>query len=59
MVMVLGAQEGILQRLQSSVEQEETCWREKLEQSQAELREVGKNKHYISVPHIYTAPLTF
>lgn len=41
----VGAQEGILQRLQSSVEQEETRWREKLEQSQTDLREVGKNKH--------------
>lgn len=37
---VLAETEGILQRLQSSVEQEETCWREKLEQSQAELREM-------------------
>uniref|UniRef100_A0A673KDU8 Kinectin-like n=1 Tax=Sinocyclocheilus rhinocerous TaxID=307959 RepID=A0A673KDU8_9TELE len=42
---VLAETEGILQRLQSSVEQEETRWREKLEQSQADLREVGKNKH--------------
>ncbi len=42
MLLVLGAQEGILQRLQSSVEQEETCWKEKLERSQADLREVGK-----------------
>ncbi|XP_058604657.1 kinectin isoform X4 [Onychostoma macrolepis] len=37
---VLAETEGILQRLQSSVEQEETCWREKLEQSQADLREM-------------------
>ncbi|XP_052476058.1 kinectin-like isoform X2 [Carassius gibelio] len=37
---VLAETEGILQRLQSSVEQEETRWREKLEQSQAELREM-------------------
>lgn len=33
-------QEGILQRLQSSVEQEESRWRVKLELSQGELREV-------------------
>uniref|UniRef100_A0A671RZV0 Kinectin-like n=1 Tax=Sinocyclocheilus anshuiensis TaxID=1608454 RepID=A0A671RZV0_9TELE len=37
---VLAETEGILQRLQSSVEQEETRWREKLEQSQADLREM-------------------
>nr|XP_055027809.1 kinectin isoform X1 [Misgurnus anguillicaudatus] len=37
---VLAETEGILQRLQSSVEQEETHWREKLEQSQADLREM-------------------
>ncbi|TRY66497.1 hypothetical protein DNTS_005385 [Danionella cerebrum] len=34
---VLAETEGILQRLQSSVEQEETSWREKLEVSQAQL----------------------
>uniref|UniRef100_A0A672QU39 Kinectin-like n=1 Tax=Sinocyclocheilus grahami TaxID=75366 RepID=A0A672QU39_SINGR len=39
---VLAETEGILQRLQSSVEQEETCWREKLEQSQADLREMTR-----------------
>lgn len=33
-------QEGILQRLQSSVEQEESRWRVKLELSQGELKEV-------------------
>uniref|UniRef100_A0A8C1WTB3 Kinectin 1 n=1 Tax=Cyprinus carpio TaxID=7962 RepID=A0A8C1WTB3_CYPCA len=37
---VLAETEGILQRLQSSVEQEETRWREKLEQSQTDLREM-------------------
>ncbi|XP_050988676.1 LOW QUALITY PROTEIN: kinectin [Labeo rohita] len=37
---VLAETEGILQRLQSSVEQEETRWREKLEQSQVDLREM-------------------
>uniref|UniRef100_A0A672NBI7 Kinectin-like n=2 Tax=Sinocyclocheilus grahami TaxID=75366 RepID=A0A672NBI7_SINGR len=37
---VLAETEGILQQLQSSVEQEETRWREKLEQSQADLREM-------------------
>ncbi|XP_051502735.1 kinectin-like isoform X2 [Myxocyprinus asiaticus] len=37
---VLAETEGILQRLQSSVEQEETHWREKLEQSQADLKEM-------------------
>lgn len=33
-------QEGILQRLQSSVEQEESRWKVKLELSQGELKEV-------------------
>ncbi|XP_066526430.1 kinectin isoform X2 [Hoplias malabaricus] len=37
---VLAETEGILQRLQSSVEQEECRWREKLEQSQTDLREM-------------------
>ncbi|XP_076835370.1 kinectin isoform X3 [Brachyhypopomus gauderio] len=37
---VLAETEGILQRLQSSVEQEELCWREKLEQAHGELREM-------------------
>lgn len=37
---LLLTQEGILQRLQSSVEQEESRWRVKLELSQGELREV-------------------
>ncbi|XP_051723565.1 kinectin isoform X4 [Ctenopharyngodon idella] len=37
---VLAETEGILQRLQSSVEQEETRWREKLEQSQADHKEM-------------------
>lgn len=37
---LLCPQEGILQRLQSSVEQEESRWRVKVEQSQGELREV-------------------
>ncbi|XP_060790222.1 kinectin isoform X2 [Neoarius graeffei] len=37
---VLAETEGILQRLQSSVEQEECHWREKLELAQAELREM-------------------
>ncbi|XP_051578290.1 kinectin-like isoform X2 [Myxocyprinus asiaticus] len=38
---VLAETEGILQRLQSSVEHEETRWREKLEQSQADLKEMS------------------
>lgn len=33
-------QEGILQRLQSSVEQEESRWRVKVEMSQGEMKEV-------------------
>uniref|UniRef100_A0A3Q3KW64 Kinectin 1 n=2 Tax=Mastacembelus armatus TaxID=205130 RepID=A0A3Q3KW64_9TELE len=37
---VLAETEGILQRLQSSVEQEESRWRLKLEVSQADLREM-------------------
>ncbi|XP_073783100.1 kinectin isoform X6 [Danio rerio] len=37
---VLAETEGILQRLQSSVEHEETRWREKLDLSQAELKEM-------------------
>ncbi|GAA6108814.1 kinectin isoform X2 [Tachysurus ichikawai] len=37
---VLADTEGILQRLQSSVEQEECHWREKLELAQTELREI-------------------
>ncbi|KAK3538257.1 hypothetical protein QTP70_033066 [Hemibagrus guttatus] len=37
---VLADTEGILQRLQSSVEQEECHWREKLELAQTELREM-------------------
>ncbi|KAI5102320.1 kinectin isoform 1, partial [Silurus meridionalis] len=37
---VLADTEGILQRLQSSVEQEESHWREKLELAQIELREM-------------------
>ncbi|MCJ8736899.1 hypothetical protein PDJAM_G00017650 [Pangasius djambal] len=37
---VLADTEGILQRLQSSVEQEECRWREKLELAQTELREM-------------------
>ncbi|XP_043118463.1 kinectin isoform X4 [Puntigrus tetrazona] len=37
---VLAETEGILQRLQSSVEQEETRWREKVEQSQVDLKEM-------------------
>ncbi|XP_058255030.1 kinectin isoform X4 [Hemibagrus wyckioides] len=37
---VLADTEGILQRLQSSVEQEECHWREKLELAQSELREM-------------------
>ncbi|XP_029900492.1 kinectin isoform X2 [Myripristis murdjan] len=38
---VLAETEGILQRLQSSVEQEESRWRVKLEMSQGELREMS------------------
>ncbi|XP_072545630.1 kinectin isoform X2 [Salminus brasiliensis] len=37
---VLAETEGILQRLQSSVEQEECRWKEKLEQAQTDLREM-------------------
>ncbi|XP_029349825.1 kinectin isoform X2 [Echeneis naucrates] len=39
---VLAETEGILQRLQSSVEQEESRWRVKLEVSQGELREMSQ-----------------
>ncbi|XP_040916331.1 kinectin isoform X2 [Toxotes jaculatrix] len=39
---VLGETEGILQRLQSSVEQEESRWRVKLEVAQGELREMSQ-----------------
>ncbi|XP_005724087.1 kinectin isoform X5 [Pundamilia nyererei] len=39
---VLAETEGILQRLQNSVEQEESRWRVKLELSQAELREMSQ-----------------
>ncbi|KAL4613130.1 kinectin isoform X2 [Arapaima gigas] len=38
---VLAETEGILQRLQSSVEQEETRWRVRLEMSQSELKEMN------------------
>uniref|UniRef100_A0A672N7D5 Kinectin-like n=1 Tax=Sinocyclocheilus grahami TaxID=75366 RepID=A0A672N7D5_SINGR len=44
---VLAETEGILQQLQSSVEQEETRWREKLEQSQADLRELRRDKQHL------------
>ncbi|KAL7862008.1 hypothetical protein SRHO_G00134490 [Serrasalmus rhombeus] len=37
---VLAETEGILQRLQSSVEQEECRWKEKLEQAQTEVKEM-------------------
>lgn len=37
---LLCPQEGILQRLQNSVEQEESRWRVKVELSQGELKEV-------------------
>uniref|UniRef100_A0A8B9RNC1 Kinectin 1 n=1 Tax=Astyanax mexicanus TaxID=7994 RepID=A0A8B9RNC1_ASTMX len=37
---VLAETEGILQRLQSSVEQEECRWKEKLDQAQSDLREM-------------------
>nr|XP_057947260.1 kinectin isoform X2 [Doryrhamphus excisus] len=39
---VLAETEGILQRLQSSVEQEESRWKVKVELSQAELREMSQ-----------------
>ncbi|KAM9355352.1 kinectin isoform 2-T2 [Pholidichthys leucotaenia] len=39
---VLAETEGILQRLQSSVEQEESHWRAKLELSQGELRQMSQ-----------------
>ncbi|XP_077477048.1 kinectin isoform X2 [Stigmatopora argus] len=39
---VLAETEGILQRLQNSVEQEESRWKVKVEQSQVELREMSE-----------------
>uniref|UniRef100_A0A1A7XX33 Kinectin 1 n=1 Tax=Iconisemion striatum TaxID=60296 RepID=A0A1A7XX33_9TELE len=45
--MVLGETEGILQRLQSSVEEEETRWKLKMELSQAELKEVRREKQHL------------
>nr|XP_061798584.1 kinectin-like [Nerophis lumbriciformis] len=39
---VLAETEGILQRLQNSVEQEESRWKVKVEQSQVELREMSQ-----------------
>ncbi|XP_042562737.1 kinectin-like isoform X2 [Clupea harengus] len=41
---VLAETEGILQRLQNSVEQEESRWRMNLEMSQTELKELRKDK---------------
>lgn len=42
-------QEGILQRLQSSVEQEESRWKVKLNLSQTELKEVNTEDHSIKL----------
>ncbi|XP_037551004.1 kinectin isoform X3 [Nematolebias whitei] len=44
---VLAETEGILQRLQSSVEEEESRWKLKLEQSQTELKEVRREKQHL------------
>ncbi|XP_054597568.2 kinectin isoform X6 [Nothobranchius furzeri] len=44
---VLGETEGILQRLQSSVEEEESRWKLKMELSQAELKEVRREKQHL------------
>ncbi|KAF0044402.1 hypothetical protein F2P81_003560 [Scophthalmus maximus] len=44
---VLAETEGILQRLQSSVEQEESRWRVKLEVAQGELRELRREKQHL------------
>ncbi|XP_061650636.1 kinectin isoform X2 [Phyllopteryx taeniolatus] len=44
---VLAETEGILQRLQSSVEQEESRWKVKVELSQVELRELRREKHHL------------
>uniref|UniRef100_A0A1A8D5J4 Kinectin 1 n=1 Tax=Nothobranchius kadleci TaxID=1051664 RepID=A0A1A8D5J4_NOTKA len=45
--LVLGETEGILQRLQSSVEEEESRWKLKMELSQAELKEVRREKQHL------------
>uniref|UniRef100_A0A1A8N2S9 Kinectin 1 n=1 Tax=Nothobranchius pienaari TaxID=704102 RepID=A0A1A8N2S9_9TELE len=45
--VVLGETEGILQRLQSSVEEEESRWKLKMELSQAELKEVRREKQHL------------
>ncbi|XP_071971835.1 kinectin isoform X4 [Engystomops pustulosus] len=44
---VLAETEGILQRLQRSVEEEEGRWKVKLEESQNELRELFKEKEHL------------
>ncbi|KAM4540230.1 kinectin isoform 2-T2 [Fundulus diaphanus] len=44
---VLAETEGILQRLQSSVEDEESRWKVKLEQSQEDVRELRREKQHL------------
>ncbi|CAB1335220.1 unnamed protein product [Coregonus sp. 'balchen'] len=44
---VLAETEGILQRLQSCVEQEESRWKVKLNLSQTELKELRRDKQYL------------
>ncbi|XP_014889665.1 kinectin isoform X7 [Poecilia latipinna] len=44
---VLAETEGILQRLQSSVEEEESRWKVKLEQSQEDVRELRREKQHL------------
>ncbi|XP_048083780.1 kinectin isoform X3 [Alosa alosa] len=44
---VLAETEGILQRLQNSVEQEESRWRMNLEMTQTELKELRKEKEHL------------
>ncbi|XP_047201101.1 kinectin isoform X2 [Girardinichthys multiradiatus] len=44
---VLAETEGILQRLQSSVEKEESRWKVKLDQSQEDVRELRREKQHL------------
>ncbi|MED6258031.1 hypothetical protein ATANTOWER_002025, partial [Ataeniobius toweri] len=44
---VLAETEGILQRLQSSVEEEESRWKVKLDQSQEDVRELRREKQHL------------
>lgn len=52
---LLCPQEGILQRLQSSVEQEESRWRVKVELSQGELRDVCVHVYPKTKPRYFIA----